>query len=122
MKKFVLTLVTISTLLVVSACASNPNTKVENNNNSENSTVDGDTIKIEINNMEFPLETKIKKGQKVEWTNKDSVGHTVTFSTIDVDSGSIPTGGKFTQQFNQTGTFDYTCTFHPAMRGIIIVE
>ncbi len=75
---------------------------------------------IEISGFAFsPAEVTVAKGTTVTWTNKDSVGHTITSSSFD--SGTISSGGKFSFTFAQAGTYDYYCAIHPSMKGKITV-
>jgi plastocyanin len=72
-----------------------------------------------------PATITVKAGTTIKWTNKDNTPHTVTSdagSLETFDSGSIANGGTFSWQFSTTGTFTYTCTFHPGMKGTVIVN
>ena len=57
----------------------------------------------------------------MEWTNKDSMAHTVTASNGAFDSGNLDQGAKFSFTFTQEGTYDYVCTYHANMKGQIVV-
>jgi plastocyanin len=62
-------------------------------------------------------------GGRVRWVNRDPVAHTATSNPAgEFDSGTIAPGGQFEYQFNQAGTYSYTCTIHPAMTGKVIVS
>jgi plastocyanin len=66
---------------------------------------------------------EVKTGQTVEWANNDLTPHTVTSQgTGDLNSGSIDAGASWRHTFTQAGSFPYYCTFHPEMKGIIIVK
>jgi|SRR3954447_14288948 plastocyanin len=75
---------------------------------------------------------KVKVGQTVEWTNKDTVQHTVTSGTPgSADSGKvfdsgltnlINPGATFLHKFDVAGTFPYYCQLHPTMTGTVIVS
>ena len=54
------------------------------------------------------------------WTNYDAVAHTVTGTGFD--SGAIDQNASFQHTFNDSGTFNYICTFHPYMKGQVIVQ
>jgi nitrite reductase (NO-forming) len=58
----------------------------------------------------------------VVWTNKDSAPHTVTSSTKLFDSGNLNTGDTFTYTFATPGTYQYGCSYHPWMKGTVIVK
>lgn len=64
----------------------------------------------------------------VKWTNTD-IGsqHTVTSVTVPpgarlFDSGNLNTGASFTYTFTLAGTYQYTCAYHPWMKGTIMVK
>ena len=83
------------------------------------STTEKNTVIIQ--NFSFqPAELTIQKGESVTWINQDSADHTVTGTSFD--SGSLSNGKVFKQTFNETGTFDYHCTYHPSMKGKVIVK
>jgi plastocyanin len=76
-----------------------------------------------------PSPIRIKSGTSVTWTNNDSTLHTVTSGLPEqgavgtlFDSNVITPGKTFTHAFNNAGTFDYSCTLHPTMRGQVIVK
>lgn len=93
-----------------------------------------------------PATVEITKGTTVTWKNEDTVPHTVTtgiapptfpprpsgasptpfpsLSTGDgkVNSGRIEPQGSFSFTFNETGTFNYFCAVHPAMKATLTVK
>jgi plastocyanin len=70
-----------------------------------------------------PASVTVKAGDKVTWTNKDSVGHDVTGDNFKSgDSGGMQNGDTFSQTFDKKGTFDYVCTVHPGMKGSVTVK
>jgi len=81
------------------------------------------TASVDMKNFEFaqPVVT-IKKGDKVMWTQKDSVPHIVTSDTGLFDSPSLKNGETFEYTFTEAGTFTYHCTNHPYMKGKVVVE
>jgi plastocyanin len=59
----------------------------------------------------------------VEWANNDLTPHTVTSQNGgEFDSGSIEVDASWSHTFGQTGTFPYYCSFHPEMKGAVIVK
>jgi plastocyanin len=62
----------------------------------------------------------------VQWTNQDAVTHTVT--TFSAPSGSqgfdysLASGSSASFTFTVPGTYDYYCTIHPWMGGVITVK
>lgn len=79
---------------------------------------------IEIKDFSFSHEElKIKQGDSVTWTNKDSVKHTVTSdSGLILSSPLLSKDQKYSKIFSQKGTFTYHCELHPYMKASIIVE
>jgi plastocyanin len=62
-------------------------------------------------------------GTTVTWTNLDGADHTVTQNGGQVfKSPDLATGATFEVTFDEAGTYQYICKFHPAMRGTITVE
>ena len=81
-------------------------------------------IPVTIRLVKFSPETiEVRTGQTVEWANNDLTPHTVTSQgTGDLNSGSIDAGASWRHTFTQAGSFPYYCTFHPEMKGTIIVK
>jgi plastocyanin len=81
----------------------------------------GATTSVAIQNLKFmPDNAIIKQGTVVVWTNDDTVPHTVTFASFD--SGTISPGSMYRHVFNDKGVFDYHCSIHPSMKGLITVN
>ncbi len=82
------------------------------------------TVTVEIKNYEFATPVvNIKKGDKVKWIQRDSIGHTVTSDTNAWESSPVLKSGEtFEHTFAETGTFTYRCTPHSYMKGKVIVE
>lgn len=76
-----------------------------------------------------PSPVTIKPGTSVTWTNNDSTLHTVSSGLPEqgavgtlFDSSLIAPGKTFAHAFDKAGSFDYSCTLHPFMRGQVIVK
>jgi len=77
---------------------------------------------VTIQNMAFsPASLTIKVGDKVTWTNQDSVGHSATADDNSFDTGVIAQGQSGSNTFSKAGTYTYHCSVHPSMHGTIIV-
>jgi len=69
----------------------------------------------------------VSQGHVIEWTNDDSVAHTVT-SSIDFgdtfDSGLMDAGAKFAVDTSDLalGEYQYMCIVHPWMTATIVIE
>ena len=80
--------------------------------------------KVEISDVKYkPAKLKIKKGEKVVWTNADDRDHTVVShdKSKTLDSGKIGVGQTWEFTFDKPGTYEYGCEFHPRMKGVIEV-
>ena len=90
----------------------------ESGNNTSRALV---VVKVSMRDMQFSPQTlNIKKGTVVEWTNDDLVPHTATSASFD--SGSLGRGKSWRHTFTKVGQFPYACTFHPLMKGVIVVK
>jgi plastocyanin len=70
-----------------------------------------------------PDSVVIAVGQAIRWVNADPVEHTVTFAASGpAGSGTMPANGSFVARFDQPGTYRYTCTPHPYMKGVVVVQ
>jgi plastocyanin len=71
-----------------------------------------------------PVDITIPVGERVRWFNEQSIFHTIT--PIGHDEWSEATvnnaGETFVHRFDDPGEFDYECTVHPGMVGVIRVE
>jgi plastocyanin len=87
---------------------------------------DDDAAKVTIKDLKFvPAKLTIKPGETVIWTNTDDNDHTVDFDDTEkkprVKSGNLGNGDTFKHKFERPGKFPYSCSYHPRMKGIIIV-
>ena len=80
--------------------------------------------KITIEFLKYAPDTiEIRKGETVEWENNDLAPHTVTSQSGGVlNSGAIDPDSSWRHTFPGAGTFPYYCTFHPEMKGSVIVK
>lgn len=112
MKKSVILIIAIISLLVV-GCSS------QNMVKGKFETIEGAVVTI--SGFAFnPAEIKVNAGSKVTWINEDSVPHTIMVDAIT--SEKMNTGGKFEHTFDTPGEYDYLCTIHTSMKGKVIVQ
>jgi plastocyanin len=80
--------------------------------------------KVSMKGIKFnPANVTVKAGDKVTWTNNDSVGHDVTGDNFKSgDAGGMQNGDTFAHTFDKKGTFDYVCTVHSGMEGSVTVK
>ncbi len=102
---------------------------------AEDLTPSGPTFAIEIlldsateGNPDYnPDRAIVTQGDMIEWTNADTLPHTVT-SSADVgdtfDSGMIGAGEVYTLDTNdlEIGEYEYFCLVHPQMVASIVIE
>ena len=69
-----------------------------------------------------PASLAVQVGDTVTWTNDDIVPHTATASAKRFDSGSVDAKRSWRYVAKRKGTFRYECTFHPTMKGALIVR
>jgi len=83
----------------------------------------GASTTVRIQNMQFAPETvTIQSGDTVVWKNGDDRDHSVVAVDGSFDSGNIPSGDSYRHTFKTTGKFDYKCSYHPRMRGVVVVR
>jgi plastocyanin len=75
----------------------------------------------------IPFGVKIEVGDEVVWTNEDMAFHTVTSGNPTdgadglFDSDMFKINEKFSHKFEESGNFEYFCTLHPWMQGVVVV-
>ncbi|HEV2328732.1 MAG TPA: cupredoxin family copper-binding protein [Verrucomicrobiae bacterium] len=78
-------------------------------------------VQVSMKNIQYdPATVEVKKGGAVEWKNEDLVPHTVTSASFN--SGTIASGQLWRHTFTNSGNFPYVCTFHPQMKGVVLVK
>jgi plastocyanin len=81
------------------------------------------THSVTIKGMKYtPASITIKAGDSVEWDNGDQRDHTVVAADGSFTSGNIGPGATFSFRFTKPGKYEYSCTLHPRMRGVVIVQ
>jgi plastocyanin len=78
-------------------------------------------VEVSMQNFAFnPQSVEISTGDTVKWTNMDSATHDVKGTGFA--SNSLAKGDTYEFQFTEAGTYDYICTFHPSMKGTVVVK
>lgn len=81
----------------------------------------GKTVDVKIQNASFnPDSISISSGDTVKWTNMDSGTHTVVGTYFS--SGNISSGKSYEHKFTKAGTYNYSCSIDPSMKGVVIVK
>ena len=76
----------------------------------------------------LPLNQETSIGATVTWVNEDSVPHTIQsqdeYGKVIALFNSAPlnTGDRFEFTFEESGTYNYFCSFHPWRVGVVIVK
>lgn len=78
----------------------------------------------QINTTEsyHPTIIQVNTGTTVTWTNDDTIIHTVTDVDKKFDSDLIQPGAGWQYTFYNEGKYNYYCTIHPWMKGLVIVS
>ena len=64
-------------------------------------------------------------GTTVTWLNQDEAVHQIDSDSkaqVTFVSDSLAHGASFSFTFTQPGTYTYHCTYHPTMKGTIVVQ
>jgi len=69
-----------------------------------------------------PAELAVSPGDTVMWANRDIVPHTVTAEHRRFDSGFLSPSAEWSLVVRESGRISYACTFHPTMKGALVVK
>jgi plastocyanin len=69
-----------------------------------------------------PQALTVRAGDRIVWVNKDLFPHTATSKPGAFDSGGIAAGESWMLTAAERGSFEYLCTYHPTMKGRLVVE
>lgn len=69
-----------------------------------------------------PTSIKVKVGTQVRWKNTSDAPHTVTATSHNWSlNKQLGTGKTVVFTFKQAGIYKYYCSYHPYMKGTIVV-
>lgn len=75
---------------------------------------------VEIRQFKFfPESLRVNAGDTIIWKNLDAAPHTATAQAWD--SGRLNRNQSWSLRVTGKGTIEYICTYHPAMKGQIVV-
>lgn len=83
---------------------------------------------VEVRVFQFkPARFEVPRGTRVQWANRDDVGHTVTAGTPEAPQPAFQVvlegrGTTASVLFGEPGTYPYFCERHQHMRGEISVR
>ena len=84
---------------------------------------EADTVTVRIRGMQFePATVSIQPGTTGTWIQEDRAPHTVSGENGELSSNTILSGQTFSHTFTSTGEYNYSCNFHPMMKGAVVVE
>jgi plastocyanin len=75
-------------------------------------------IKVRLSGYS-PDAIEVPAGTTVTWTFDDNIAHDVRADAFQSPSFEH---GTFTHTFDVAGTYEYHCSFHPIMRGRVVVR
>ena len=79
--------------------------------------------KVEIKDFTFiPYELVVKTGDIIEFRNGDYAPHTATATDHSFDTKKINKDVEIPIVAEKPGVYSYRCSFHPTMKGKIVVE
>jgi plastocyanin len=107
-----------------SSSSSTPSQAATTKKSSTGGTKAAGGAQVNMKNIQYvPAQITVKQGEKITWTNTDSVAHTVTAEKgATFDSGTLDVGSSFSFTPKKAGTIDYVCQIHPNQKGTITVQ
>jgi plastocyanin len=70
-----------------------------------------------------PAEITVEVGDVVRWINQPlSDAHTIIDTSGRFSSRAVPAGEAYCHHFIKAGDYDYSCRFHPWMKGVVHVQ
>lgn len=77
---------------------------------------------VEITSFAFtPATLTVKAGDSVTWANHDEEPHTVAADDGSFRSPALGANATYSFTFTTPGSYGYTCSIHPFMRGTVVV-
>ncbi len=116
-------LLLLLTVLVLGACGGGDDGDDPAVDPTTTSSAAGPTGVVSVRHSSFaPNAVSVKVGEKVNWTFRDTFGHTATADDGSFDSGTKSNDATFEHTFTKAGTFAYKCRIHPSMTGTVTVS
>lgn len=110
--------------LAAAGCGSSDNSSSSSSSTpAASSSSSSGEVAIKMQNIAFdPKAVTVKVGQKVTWTNDDSVDHNVTSQSGEtIKSQNFGKGATFSFTPEKAGAIKYVCTLHPGMDATLTV-
>lgn len=81
------------------------------------------TVEVTIqDNLFDPNDVTVPVNGTVRWRNSGAAVHNSTGANGAWASANLSPGATFERTFTQAGTFNYSCTLHPGMNGVVRVQ
>jgi len=78
---------------------------------------------VRIEGMKFvPERLEVAAADRITWTNRDFVPHSVTAKAAAIESGDLAEGKSWTYVASKPGEIAYICRLHPVMHATIVVK
>ena len=84
-----------------------------------------DTVRVKAtrNDTWDPAYKHITRGDRIVWRNPTGNFHNIKAMSNNWNyRKNLPPGERRAKRFRNNGTYDYKCTIHPGMRGVIHVQ
>ena len=73
--------------------------------------------------MKFvPERLEVAAGDRITWTNRDFVPHSVTAKAAGIESGDLGQDKSWSHVAKKPGEIAYICRLHPVMHGVLVVR
>jgi plastocyanin len=73
--------------------------------------------------MKFvPERLEVAAGDRITWTNRDLVPHSVTAKAAGLESGDLGPDQSWSYVAKKPGEIAYMCRLHPVMRAVVVVK
>src|SRR3954471_15126026 len=119
--KRLLPLLALTASIAAAGCGSSSSPS-SNSTPAAQPTAAGSGVNIDMKNIAFsPKDATAKVGQKVTWTNKDSVDHNVIANNGAFKSDDFGQNGTYSFTPTKAGKIEYQCTLHPGMTATLTV-
>lgn len=82
----------------------------------------GGGVTANIHGFGYPYELHVAPGTTVTWVNQDAVTHDVAAFDGSWGSALFGQGQSYSHTFGAAGRYPYTCTVHPYMQAVVVVE
>lgn len=79
------------------------------------------TVRV-IDNKFEPSDITIQQGQAVNWVFEGASSEHDVVAKDGSFVSELMMEGSYTHMFDEPGAFDYLCSIHPEMRGLVTVE